>query len=172
MGALRGACAAVLPSYACLVPTSGAEVEVFADVLTAGGRSNSLGRAREVVDAVLADRARLAELWACIGHDDAYVRMRAIDSFEKVVNEQPAWADPYVSRIVDDLTASRQPSIRWHVAQLFPQVQLDDEQRERAIVWLRARLATTDVDWIVSVNCMRALLNFHERGDPLVADEV
>ena len=140
-------------------------MEAFADVLTEGGRSNSLGRAGEVVDAVLADRGRLDELWACIGHDDAYVRMRAMDSFEKVVNEQPAWADPYVPRILDELTASGQPSIQWHVAQLFPQVRLDDDQRERAIAWLTARLATTDVDWIVSVNCMRTLLAFHERGD-------
>lgn len=140
-------------------------MEAFAEVLSEGGRSNSLGRAGEVVDAVLRDRGRLAELWACIDHDDAYVRMRAIDSFEKIVGEQPAWADPYVALIVDDLTASRQPSIQWHVAQLFPQVQLDDDQRLRAIAWLRARLATTDVDWIVSVNCMRALLIFHERGE-------
>lgn len=140
-------------------------MESFADVLTEGGRSNSLGRAGEVVEAVLADRGRLDELWACIGHEDAYVRMRAIDSFEKVVNEQPAWVDPYVPRILDELTASGQPSIQWHIAQLFPQVRLGDDQRERAIGWLMARLATTDVDWIVSVNCMRALLDFRERGD-------
>ena len=57
-------------------------MEAFAEVLTEGGRSNSLGRAGEVVHAVFADRDRLDELWACISHDDAYVRMRAIDSFE------------------------------------------------------------------------------------------
>jgi hypothetical protein len=140
-------------------------MEAFADVLTEGGRSNSLGRAGEVVDAALADRGRLDELWACIGHDDPYVRMRAIDSFEKVVHEQPAWADGYVPRILEELTASSQASIQWHVAQLFSQVRLDDDQRVRAIAWLRARLATTDVDWIVSINCMRTLLNFRERGD-------
>lgn len=140
-------------------------MEAFADVLIEGGRSNSLGRAGEVVETVLGDRGRLDELWACIGHEDAYVRMRAIDSFEKIVNEQPAWADRYVEAIVSELTSSDQPSIQWHLAQLFVQVELDDEQRERAIEWLRARLTTTDVDWIVSVNCMRALLEFHARGD-------
>lgn len=112
-------------------------------VLTEGGRSNSPGRAGEVVDAVLADRGRLDELWACIGRADAYVRMRAVDSCEKVVNEQPTWADPYVPRILGELTASRQPSIQWHIAQLFPQGRLADDQRERAIAWLMARLATT-----------------------------
>ena len=139
-------------------------MEAFADVLAEGGRSNSLGCAGEVVNAVLADRERLDELWACISHEDPYVRMRAIDAFEKIVNEQPTRADPYVPRIVDELTASRQPSIQWHVAQLFPQVRLEDGQRERAIAWLMAQLATTDVDWIVSVNCMRTLLNFRNRG--------
>ena len=66
-------------------------MESFADVLADAGRSNSLGLAGEVVGAVLTDRGRLDELWACVGHDDAYVRMRPIDSFEKVINEQPAW---------------------------------------------------------------------------------
>lgn len=113
---------------------------------------------------MLGDRGRLDELWVCIGHDDAYVRMRAIDSFEKVVNKHQRWADPYVPRIVDELTKSRQPSIQWHVAQLLPQVQLAEDESERAVAWLRAQLATTDVDWIVSVNCMRSLLEFHERG--------
>jgi len=138
-------------------------LEAFSDVLTEGGRSNSLGRASEVVDAVLDDRGRLDELWVCIGHEDPYVRMRAIDSFEKVVNERPAWANEYVPRIVDELTSSRQPSIQWHVAQLFPQVRLDADQRERALGWLRARLATTDVDWIVAVNCMRTLMEFYKQ---------
>ena len=59
------------------------------------------------------DRERLDELWVCIGHDDAYVRRRAIDSFEKVVNRQPTWADPYVPRIVDELTASERPPGCW-----------------------------------------------------------
>lgn len=140
-------------------------MEPFAAVLMEGGRSNSLGRASEVVEAVLADCGRLGELWACIGHADAYVRMRAIDSFEKVIATQPSWADPYVQAMLDDLTSSDQPSIQWHLAQLFPQVRLDDDQRERAIAWLQARLTTTDVDWIVSINCMRALLDFRERGD-------
>ena len=127
-------------------------MEPFAEVLAEGGRSNSLGRAGEVVAAVLADRGRLDELWACTGHGDAHVRMRAIDSFEKVVREQPAWADPYVPRMLEDLAGSGQASIQWHLAQLLPQVRLDEDQRTRAIAWLRARLATTDVDWIVSVN--------------------
>lgn len=140
-------------------------MEAFEVVLAEGGRSNSLGRAGEVVDAVVADHGRLDELWACIGHEDAYVRMRAIDSFEKVISERPEWADPYVSRIVDELTESRQPSIQWHVAQLFAQVRLDEYQRARAIAWLQGQLATTDVDWIVSVNCMRTLLDFRKRGD-------
>lgn len=32
------------------------------------------------------------------------------DSFEKVVSERPDWADPYIPRILDELTTARQPS--------------------------------------------------------------
>ena len=51
--------------------------EPFADVLRVGGGSNALGRAGEVVDAVLRDPGRLRELLDCVGDDDAWVRMRA-----------------------------------------------------------------------------------------------
>lgn len=47
----------------------------FEEMLT-GGHPNSLGRTVEVVDAVLADRARLARLYACYFSDDEVVRLR------------------------------------------------------------------------------------------------
>lgn len=147
-------------------------METFAEVLAVGGEANSLGRASEVVDAVLSDRARLDELYACVFADDAWLVMRAIDSFEKVCSVHPEWIEPYIDAILNDLTPSTQPSVQWHLAQIFAKVQLTSEQEARAIEWLTSLLTTTQVDWIVSVNSMKALLKFYndERvgGDTLL----
>jgi hypothetical protein len=64
----------------------------FADMLK-GGHPNSLGRTEEVVGIVLADRARLAELFATMPDPDAVVRMRVGDALEKVCRAQPSCSD-------------------------------------------------------------------------------
>ncbi len=57
--------------------------ESFAEMLQ-GGHPNSLGRTEEVVGVVLADRARLEELFATIADPDEVVRLRVGDALEKV----------------------------------------------------------------------------------------
>jgi len=139
-------------------------VEPYEDVLTSGGKTNSLGRADEVIADVYANPTRLDELFECISADDPWVRMRAIDSFEKIIKSKPEWVQPYLGRIFGHLTRSPQPSVQWHLAQLFSEVTLTNEQQKSAIDWLKARLRTTDIDWIVSVNIMRALVYFYRNG--------
>jgi hypothetical protein len=146
-------------------------MELFEEILMAGGHSNSLGRASEVLDAVRSDRSRLDELFDCIFADDAWVRMRAIDSFEKIIKDNPEWIGPYLNRILGELTLSSQPSIQWHLAQIFAEVSLTDKQRLEVVAWLRHMIATTDVDWIVSVNVMKALLYFY-RNKFVVASDI
>jgi len=139
-------------------------MESFAKILLAGGHANSLGRSGEVLETVRKDTSRLDELFDCISADDAWVRMRAIDTFEKLVKERPALVQPYLKSILSDLTKSEQPSIQWHLAQIFSEVALSNSQRKDAIEWLKARVATTEVDWIVSVNAMKTLLAFYKDG--------
>lgn len=146
-------------------------MESFNEILLVGGKSNSLGRADEIVTLLSSDTSRLDELFDCIFHEDAWVRMRAIDSFEKIVRESPQLAQPYLERIFNELTQSNQPSIQWHLAQLFIEVELTDTQRNKAISWLKARIKTTEVDWIVSVNTMKSLLHFKQTGF-VAADEL
>lgn len=145
-------------------------MESFEEVLKAGGHSNSLGRADEVLKVVQDDHSRLDELFSCISADDAWVRMRAIDTFEKLVKDKPAAVQPYLPTIFLNLTKSNQPSIQWHLAQIFSEVELTAKQRSEAIAWLKNTITTTDVDWIVSVNAMKALLYFHQNGFIAVSD--
>lgn len=147
-------------------------MEPFAEVLAAGGHTNSLGRSGEVLDLLRADPARLDELFASIAHDDAWVRMRAVDTFEKVVREDPSRGTPYVGRVLAELTRSDQPSVQWHVAQLLGELALTEAQRARGIEWLTARVSTTEVDWIVAAQSMATLVAFVRQGFVAAGDIV
>jgi hypothetical protein len=139
-------------------------MEKFIDILQAGGKTNSLGRAGEVFTMVRNDPSRMDELFECIKAEDAWVRMRAIDTFEKLIKGDPKLVRPYLPLILADLVKSSQPSIQWHLAQIFGEVELNDQQRTDAITWLKSKIASTDVDWIVSVNVMKSLLHFYKAG--------
>lgn len=145
-------------------------MESFESMLMAGGKTNSLGRAEEVLARVRNDLTRLDELFGCISADDAWVRMRAIDAFEKIIRDDPGLIQPYLDRIFNNLAQSDQPSIQWHIAQLFAEVTLTGERQTDAIAWLKSKLETTDVDWIVSVNAMKTLLYFQQKGAVTAAE--
>jgi hypothetical protein len=138
--------------------------EKFADMLTVGGHANSLGRVNDVIEIVLGDKSRIDELYGCLFDDDAWVRMRAADAIEKICREHPDWLLPYVDRFQDELATSTQPSIQWHMAQIYEQVELTDKQKQRAIAWLSKLLSSKEVDWIVSANAMDTLGKFTKEG--------
>lgn len=138
--------------------------EDFASVLLVGGKSNSLGRAEEVITLVLQDGARLEELYACLSHQDAWVRMRAADALEKICRQRPDWLLPYVDRLQADFSDHPQASVQWHLAQIYRQVELASPQKRHAIKWLQTVLSDTDVDWIVAANAMRTLVMFTQDG--------
>lgn len=139
-------------------------MESFEAMFMAGGHKNSLGRSKEVFDIVKSNPSRMQELVDCISADDAWVRMRAIDTFEKLVRENPEVGKPYTGLLVDELAKSNQPSIQWHLAQIFMVIELSRVQQEKVVQWLKSTVSTLDVDWIVSANVMKALLYFYKRG--------
>lgn len=138
--------------------------ESFAQILSVGGKTNSLGRAQEIIELVLNDKDQLAELYRCVFHDDAWVRMRAIDSIEKICRIHPEWLLPYVDRLQSELAHSDQHSIQWHLAQIYSQVDLTASQKRLAIMWLSSRLEQKDVDWIVAAQAMTTLVQFTHDG--------
>jgi hypothetical protein len=134
------------------------------EAMLATGKPNSLGRVNEVLDIVLADKSRLEELYKCIFCDNAWTRMRAVDAFEKIGRKHPDWLALYIDRIQSELATNDQPSIQWHMAQIYKQIDLNDIQIQKAILWLEKLLSTVDVDWIVSANAMETLAHFTRKG--------
>jgi len=138
--------------------------EAFAPILAVGGKSNSLGRAEEVVQKVLQDKTRLDELYDCLFEEDAWLRMRAADSLEKVCRVHPEWFEPYTERLLHEIAKRDQPSLQWHLAQMLGEINLTPAQRQAAIHWLETKLNNTTVDWIVAANAMATLVQFAHEG--------
>ncbi len=138
--------------------------ETFKDILSIGGNSNALGKTDDVIKIVLEDKTRFSELYSCVFDDNAWVRMRAIDAVEKIGRVNPAWLLPYIDTFQSELAAVTQPSILWHLAQIYRQIELSDKQRVKAKLWLGGLLATTEIDWIVAANTMKTLVYFAENG--------
>lgn len=145
-------------------------MESYEEILSAGGKTNSLGRAAEVIEDVYKNPKKLNELFVCISADNPWVRMRASDSFEKIIKEKPEWVQPYLDAIFSSLTKSSQPSVQWHLAQIFMEVELAPEQQRLALRWLMDKIKTIDVDWIVAVNVMKALLYFHSKDQVSIGE--
>jgi hypothetical protein len=135
-----------------------------------GGHHNSLGRTDEVIDAVLADGARLDELFACLDSDDELVRMRAGDALEKICRERPEWFAPRFDDVLGHMGAIGQPSVQWHVAQILAHLRagLTDEQERRATAHLQRQLERSR-DWIVLNVTMDVLADWARRDSELAA---
>lgn len=139
--------------------------EPFETTLRVGGNTNSLGKTHQVIREVLQDKHHLDELYRCMFSDDAWIRMRAADAFEKVCREHPEWITPYIDRLQADLSdANQQASIKWHLAQIYSQAALTPSQTSKAIAWLKAMLSSPDIDWIVAAESMKALAYFTNKG--------
>lgn len=138
--------------------------ETFEQILAAGGKSNSLGRSAEVITAALSDKTRLDELYGCLFSTDPWVKMRGADALEKICRVKPEWISRYVDQMQVELLDDEQPSVQWHLAQIYAQVALSSLQKNKAITWLSSLVATTEVDWIVSANVMKTLVQFTQDG--------
>lgn len=134
--------------------------QAFSEMLQVGGKTNSLGRAEEVIAIVLQDKSSLDELYTSIFHEDSWVRMRAIDSFEKICRIHPEWITSYIDRFSKELSTNPQASIQWHIAQMYKELPLTAPQKNFAIQWLKKLLASHEIDWIVSANAMDTLAYF------------
>lgn len=123
-----------------------------------GGHPNSLGRTVEVVETVLADRARLGELYACYQSDDEVVRLRTSNALKRISREQPEWLVPLIDGFLTEIAELDQASAQWTLADLFQTLAplMTPAQRQQAEVVLKRNLAQHH-DWIVLNQTMKTL---------------
>jgi len=129
------------------------------EAMLSGGHPNSLGRTVEVVEAVLANRSRLADLFACYRSADPVVRLRVSSAFKRVEAARHEWLIPWIDPLIDEIGALDQASAQWTLAHLLLKLtdDLSPHQRQRALAVLKRNLTGHD-DWIVLNLTMETLV--------------
>jgi hypothetical protein len=128
------------------------------EAMLRGGHPNSLGRTLEVVDLVLADPGRFAELYSCWSSDDEVVRLRVASAVKRVAAVHPEWVVTVVDGLLTEVAAIDQASTQWTLAQVFHRVRhlLDEGRHRRAVEVMKANVAGHD-DWIVLATTLEVL---------------
>lgn len=78
-------------------------INEFEEQLT-GGHPNSLGNTIALVDAVLADKHLLDELYQCYFSEDKVVRLRVSNAMKRICREHPEWLAPYMDGLISDIS--------------------------------------------------------------------
>lgn len=130
-----------------------------------GGDRRSIGRVRAVVAEVLADPSLFGDLFAGMLHADPLIRMRAADAVEKITARHPEYLHPYKTKLIEQVASIEQQEVRWHVAQLFSRLDLDEAERRTVVAILSEYLL--DNSKIVKTFSMQALADIGGQDDEL-----
>jgi HEAT repeat protein len=130
-----------------------------------GGDRRSIGRVEEVVAEVLESPELFDSLFAGLFSDDPLIRMRTADAVEKITAKQPAYLQPYKTVLIERAAKIDQQEVRWHMAQMFSRLEVDQSEQAAMIDILRSYLA--DNSKIVKTCAMQALAHFAERDASL-----
>ena len=143
--------------------------EGFEAMLT-GGHPNSLGRTEEVVEIVLANDTRFAELLDCYQSEDDVVRLRVSSALKRIEPTRRDLILDNLDRYVSLAVPLDQPSADWTLAQLFGRMEpdLSAAWKTKALAILKRNLAEKD-DWIVLNTTMETLTDW-AKGDAALAD--
>lgn len=136
------------------------------DGVLSGGNPRSIAGVPSALADLRRDPDRVDELVDCCSSPDPIVRMRAADALEKFARERPELVAVRLDRLHTVLGDTDQPSLLWHLAQLYGELPLTDVQAERAVRWLCHQLDHSG-DWIV-LNCSLDSLAVLARRDPSV----
>ncbi len=133
----------------------------------AGGDLRSIGRSNEVVTEVLADPRLFGALFEGMLDAEPLIRMRAADAVEKIAAQHPEYLAPFKSKLIRQIAKSDQQEVRWHVAQLFSRLALN--QAERRVVAGILSEYLKDESRIVKTFSMQALADIAEKDEELRA---
>jgi len=73
-------------------------------------------------------------------NDDPLIRMRSADPIEKITVKHPEYFQPYKEILIKQIAKSEQQEVRWHVAQMDPRLELNQEERSAIFEILLDRL--------------------------------
>lgn len=123
----------------------------------AGGDPRSVGKAAAVAAQVLAEPARLDELFDGLACDDEPIRSRASDALEKVSALRPELLRPYKRELLTRVLQLDAWIVRAHACQILPRLDnLTAAERRRA--WQTVQGFLTDRSSIVKAVALECLV--------------
>jgi len=128
--------------------------------LLAGGDRRSIGRANQVVAAVVQSPATFPELIKGLWSGDSLVRMRAADAVEKISRQKPEILRPYKKELLGLMQEAEEKEARWHLAAIAPRLPLNAGERAIAVAALKNYL--DDRSSIVRTFALQALSDLAE----------
>ena len=130
-----------------------------------GGDRRSIGRVDEVVAEVLNDPSLFEVIFNGMFSNDPIIRMRSADAVEKITAKHPEHLQSYKNKLIQQVAKIDQQEVRWHVAQMFPRLELSKEEQAIVVEILWDYL--DDKSKIVKTFSMQALADFAERDASL-----
>jgi len=130
-----------------------------------GGDRRSIGRANQVVADVLNDPSLFEAVFNGMLSNDPIIRMRSADAVEKITAKHPEYLQPYKEKLIQQVAKVDQQEVRWHIAQMFPRLELSKEERAVVVQILLDYL--DDKSKIVKTSSMQALADLAERDASL-----
>ena len=131
-----------------------------------GGDLRSIGRAEEVVQDILRSPSLFGEVFDGMLNDDPLIRMRSADTLEKVSSKHPEYLQPYKTRLISEVSKIKQKEVRWHVAQMFSRLEINDRERDRMIKILLSYIDTSESK-IVKTFSMQTLADLAKRDEAI-----
>ncbi len=98
-----------------------------------GGDRRSIGRSNEVVADILARPVQFRVLVEGLKSEDPVICMRAADALEKITVRRPELLQPHKKALIEISGRTRQQEVRWHMALLFPRMNLRAKERAVAV---------------------------------------
>ena len=124
-----------------------------------GGDLRSIGRVDEVVQDILRNPTLFEEVFEGVLDDDPIVRMHSADALEKVSSKHPEYLQPFKKRLINEVSKIKQQEVRWHVAQMFSYLEVNERERDQIINILLSYIDTSDSK-IVKTFSMQTLADF------------
>ena len=131
-----------------------------------GGDLRSIGRAEEVVQDILRSPSLFGEVFDGMLNDDPLIRMRSADALEKVSSKHPEYLKPYKTRLISEVSKIKQQEVRWHVAQMFSRLEINNRERDRIIKILLSYIDTSESK-IVKTFSMQTLADLAKRDEAI-----
>ena len=130
-----------------------------------GGDLRSLGRSREVVQDIFDNPALFETVFEGLLDDDSRIRMRSADVLEKVSSKHPEYLQPFKTRLINDVSKIEQQEVRWHVAQMFSYLDVDEKERDKIIKILFSYIDGPGKSKIVKTFSIQTLADFAEKDE-------